>query len=128
MQGTHKGRHFEQLGKNWLQQQGLLEVAQNFHCRGGEIDLIMRQGETLCFIEVKYRNSSGFGGAAYSIPRAKQRKIIQAALVFLQKNKPYRNQPYRFDALLITPAQSTKKEPRFDWIPGAFSGEDGRYF
>ena len=69
-----KGKHFEQQALRYLKQRGLTLVQQNFLARCGEIDLIMTHNDSLCFIEVKYRQSNDFGGTAYSIPRSKQQK------------------------------------------------------
>ena len=109
----NKGLFYEQQALHWLQQQGLELVAQNYHSRFGEIDLIMLQSDTLCFIEVKYRQSANFGGAAYSIPPSKQKKISQTALSFIASHPRYQQHAYRFDALLIQSQQT-------EWIKGAF--------
>jgi len=117
-----KGLYFEQQALNWLQQNGLKPVQQNFHCRSGEIDLIMLHQDTLCFIEVKYRKNNAFGGAAYSIPKSKQRKIIKAALTFIVSHKKFQQHNYRFDALFISP-EDKLKDNAFEWIQNAFSSE-----
>ena len=124
----NKGNYYEQQAAEWLLQQGLQSVEKNFHCRGGEIDLIMQQSETLCFIEVKYRSSNAFGGAAFSIPLSKQNKIIRAALTFLDKNRRYSKHTYRFDALFITPQSPASAALNFEWIQNAFSAAESRYF
>lgn len=56
----------------------------NYWCKLGEIDLIMRDGPTLVFVEVRYRSHGYFGGAAASVTPAKQRKLRRAALCYLQ--------------------------------------------
>jgi len=119
-----KGDYYEQLAQDWLLCQGVELVAQNFHCRGGEIDLIVVQQQVLCFIEVKYRQSDAFGGVAYSIPRAKQRKIILAALTFISQHPQYALANYRFDALFITPSEPENKY-HYEWIQNAFSDQAG---
>ncbi len=82
-----------------LQEQGLVLVERNFSCRGGEIDLIMRDGATLVFVEVRRRASGAFGGAAASIGRAKQARLQAAANTWLQR---YRMPPAcRFDVVAI---------------------------
>jgi putative endonuclease len=123
----NKGDYYEQQAASWLQQQGLQAVAQNFQCRGGEIDLIMLQHDTLCFIEVKYRSSNAFGGAAFSIPISKQKKIIHAMLTFLHRNKRYSKYTYRFDALFITPQAPASEALNFEWIQNAFSAAEDYY-
>ena len=96
-------------------------MAKNYHSRAGEIDLIMLEKDNLCFIEVKYRNSQAFGGAAYSIPSAKQQKIIQTALSFLNHQQKYQKYAMRFDALLIEPG--INRENQIDWIKDAFQAD-----
>ncbi|MDP1996955.1 MAG: YraN family protein, partial [Gallionella sp.] len=61
------GAQAEQHAARYLQQQGLKPVAQNYRSRFGEIDLIMQDGATLVFVEVRLRRSANFGGAAASI-------------------------------------------------------------
>lgn len=71
----------------FLQGQGLIPVTRNFRCRFGEIDLIMQEGKTLVFIEVRKRKNRLYGGAAASITPAKQQKIIKTAYFYLQRYK-----------------------------------------
>ncbi len=127
-QGTRdKGNHYEQMALRYLQQQGLQAVAQNFHCRWGEIDLILRAGDVLCFVEVKYRRSAAFGGVAYSIPVSKQHKIIRSALTFIDQNPKFASFSYRFDALFITAPKSTAAQENIEWIQDAFSEPGSQY-
>ncbi len=81
----------------FLLKQGLVEVERNFRCKGGEIDLIMRERDTIVFVEVRKRSNSDFGGALASVTRTKQKRLIIAAQVFLQR---YRMPPdCRFDVI-----------------------------
>ena len=79
--------------------QGLQLVQRNFRCRGGEIDLIMREGATVVFIEVRARASGSHGGAAASITPAKQRRLILAAQTWLQAQPG--TPPCRFDVVAL---------------------------
>lgn len=82
-----------------LQQHGLVLVERNFSCRGGELDLIMRDGATVVFVEVRRRASSAYGGAAATIGRAKQARLQAAANTWLRR---YRMPPAcRFDVVAI---------------------------
>ena len=82
-----------------LLRHGLVLVERNFHCRGGELDLIMRDGATLVFVEVRQRAGRGFGGAAASIGSTKQARLQNAAQTYLQR---YRMPPAcRFDVIAI---------------------------
>jgi putative endonuclease len=116
-----KGLRFEDLARRYLGARGLCLQESNYRCRFGEIDLIMRDAETLCFIEVRFRRSLDFGGASASITRAKQRRIIKAALFYLSTRRQSMNQALRFDALLIQQQADGKQD--FNWIQNAFYAE-----
>ena len=64
---------------------GLRLVERNFRCKGGEIDLIMQDGSTLVFVEVRKRADQRHGGAAASVTPAKQARLILAAQLYLQR-------------------------------------------
>ncbi len=117
-----KGLYYENLAKKYLVQHGLTLLKHNYHCRFGEIDLIMLQQEVLCFIEVKYRNSLRFGGAASAIPPQKQKKIVKTALFYIAENNRFNQHQVRFDALLIQ-QQVTSKTTDINWIQNAFYSE-----
>jgi len=86
-------------------------VTRNWRCRGGEIDLVMRDGATLVFVEVRARRGMAFGGAADSITSAKQARVILAARHFLAAQGL--DLPCRFDAVLV-------QDGSLRWIQGAF--------
>ena len=67
------GDAWEAQARRWLEGKGLRFIAANVNERGGEIDLIMREGRTTIFIEVRYRRSALYGGAAASVTRSKRR-------------------------------------------------------
>ncbi|MBP1317153.1 YraN family protein [Herbaspirillum huttiense F1] len=83
----------------YLQAQGLQLVQRNFRCKGGEIDLILREGSTIVFVEVRARASSAYGGAAASVTPAKQRRLLVAAQVWLQGQA--RLPACRFDVVTV---------------------------
>ncbi len=116
-----KGLHFEDQASDYLQAHCLVLLHRNYRCRCGEIDLVMRDGSTLCFIEVKFRKSCLFGGAAASIPKTKQRKIIKAALFYIASHKHLANRAIRFDALLIQ--RHADGRNHINWIRNAFYAE-----
>lgn len=93
------GQAAEERALAFLQAQDCELVAQNWHCQYGEIDLIMRLGDKLLFIEVKYRKSSAFGGVAYSITPSKLAKLQRSIEFYLQTHQL--NMPCRLDAVLI---------------------------
>ena len=95
----NRGAAAEALAASYLATRGLTIVQRNYRCRGGEIDLIARDGTTLVFVEVRLRSSSAFGGARASITAAKRRRIKFATGLFLSNLR--REPPCRFDAILL---------------------------
>lgn len=82
-----------------LERSGLRLVERNFRCKGGEIDLIMQEQGNLVFVEVRKRADTAYGGAAASVTSRKQRRLITAAQIYLQR---YRMPPpCRFDVIAI---------------------------
>jgi putative endonuclease len=94
---VNRGQAAEQAALEYLSRAGLTLVARNWRCRQGEIDLIMRDGDTLVFVEVRQRSSPGFGGAAASIGQAKQQRLLRSAQHYLQTLPSV--PPCRFDAI-----------------------------
>lgn len=108
------GSQAEQRAAAFLQQQGLVMRAKNYRCKTGEIDLIMQQGETLVFIEVRLRSHRQFANAAESVTFAKQRKIIKTAQFYLQQHQLTDKINCRFDVIAF--GEDTVPE----WIKNAF--------
>ena len=79
------GERYEREAETLLRGNGLTLVERNWLCRFGEIDLIMRDGATLVFVEVRQRNSLRFGGAAASIGRSKRDRIERAIRLYLSR-------------------------------------------
>lgn len=100
----------EEQAARFLAARGLKILARNYRCRGGEIDLVCRDGNILVFVEVRLRTNRSFGGAAASITAAKQRRITLAANHYLA-GKPL--PACRFDAVLLDGTN-------IDWIRNAF--------
>ena len=111
---NERGRRAEQWAAQYLQHQGLQPVAQNYRSRYGEIDLIMRDGETLVFVEVRLRSHAGFGGAAASIDAHKQQRIVRTAQQYLAGLA--RTPPCRFDAVLLDDDAGSNVQ----WLRNAF--------
>ncbi|MCP4391066.1 MAG: YraN family protein [Gammaproteobacteria bacterium] len=118
---NRKGLRYEDQARIYLQARGLHLLNKNFSSRGGEIDLIMRDRDTICFIEVKFRKSLAYGGAANTITISKQRKIVNTALYYIASRKQLARQPLRFDAFLIQ--RQPDGSDRIDWIQNAFYAE-----
>ncbi|WP_018609368.1 YraN family protein [Uliginosibacterium gangwonense] len=111
------GQLAERLAEKFLRQKGLTILARNVRCKGGEIDLIALEGTTLVFVEVRLRQNADFGGAAASITRPKQKRIILAARHWLHgEGRRYARHPCRFDALLLNDLTGSGCK----WIRAAF--------
>ena len=94
-----RGRQGEDDALAYLLRQGLVLLARNYLCKGGELDLIMRDGASIVFVEVRLRSGTAYGGALASITPAKQRRMVVAAQTWLAGQK--RLPACRFDALCI---------------------------
>lgn len=96
------GQRAESRAKDYLQQQGLTFVEQNYHCRRGEIDLIMRDGSEYVFVEVKYRKNSSHGQALEQFTQQKRQKVVLTVQYFLQQQGLNPSiVPHRIDLLSI---------------------------
>ena len=101
MRLNHKqGAAAEDAALAFLQAKGCSLLARNWHCAYGEIDLIVKNGGTIVFVEVKYRKNRGFGGAAYSISPSKLLKLQRSVEYYLQKHG-LNHAPCRLDVVLI---------------------------
>ena len=112
---TRRGLAAEDTAWAHLERRGLRLIERNYRCKGGEIDLIAMDDETLVFVEVRLRASERFGGAAASIDWGKRRRLVHAAehyLTYRVKAAP----PCRFDAVLVSPTG-------IEWIRDAFPAE-----
>ncbi|AQS40466.1 TIGR00252 family protein [Shewanella psychrophila] len=111
----HIPREHGQLGENqarkYLEQQGLIFVEQNIRYPFGEIDLIMRQGKELIFVEVKYRSTSHFGGAVNALSKKQIQRLRRSAEHYMQIKKI--DVICRFDLIAIDAGQ-------LDWLKNAF--------
>ena len=110
------GASAERKAEDFLSGQGLVIIERNYRCRSGEIDLIMRDGETILFVEVRFRKNLSFGTPAETVTLGKQKKIIATARYFLQMHRNYLRSPCRFDVLAI----SWSSQENIDWIKDAF--------
>jgi putative endonuclease len=114
MNENNAGLSAEKLAATFLANHGLKLITQNYHCRFGEIDLIMRDAGSLVFIEVRLRSNKSFGSAAASITPQKQQKLILTAQHYLQQH-PEKN-ACRFDVLLMDKLDLSA----INWLKNAF--------
>lgn len=110
-----KGRIAEKAALAYLIKQGLKLITQNYRCRMGEIDLIMRDKEHLVFIEVRSRTSSYFGGGVDSVTYAKKQKIIKTAAYYMLGHQEQNRFALRFDVISIDGTSAA-----ITWIKDAF--------
>jgi putative endonuclease len=111
------GAAFEAHALTFLQRQRLRFVARNVVCRGGEIDLVMREPDgALVFIEVRARAHGRYGGAAASVVRQKQQRIVRAAQHFLSAHDGAMP-ACRFDVIAF-------ERGRLVWLRDAFRADD----
>ena len=113
------GRWGEALAADWLRKQGCNVLEANWHCRFGELDLIVQDGVYLCFVEVKLRKTDDFAKAMEYVDRRKQDKIRMTASMYLSQN-PTQLQP-RFDVVEIyAPEGMATKRPQIHHMEDAF--------
>lgn len=118
---TSTGRHAEKIARNYLEKEGLIFIAENYRCRWGEIDLIMRDKTTMVFVEVRYRASNRYGSSAESVTYTKQRKLIISAEHFLASHPVAQQYPCRFDVMALCQDPKNAATLHIDWIKHAFS-------
>lgn len=111
------GSAAESAAARLLTKHGLQPVDANVRYRDGELDLVMRDGGTLVFVEVRYRASEDFGGAAASVTPAKQRRLIRAATRYLAAHRAYAQLPCRFDVVC---ASGDPHALELQWLRAAF--------
>jgi putative endonuclease len=112
-----RGSHWEGVAESFLRGKGLKTVCRNYRARFGEIDLVMLDGATLVFAEVRYRASGSHGGGTASVNRLKQQRISRAARQFLQAERRHARRACRFDVVAIG---EERGEARLHWIKRAF--------
>ena len=110
-----RGGAIERLAARWLVERGLVLEASNQQAKGGEIDLVMRDGEVLVFVEVRHRADSRHGHPLETITPTKQRRLIRAARFYLQRNRL--SCACRFDVLAVI---GTPPDLEIDWVANAF--------
>ena len=115
-QAPSSGAAAEDLAAAWLTRQGLRVLTRNYRVKGGEIDLVCADGDTLVFVEVRLRRNTGFGGAGASITPAKQQRLILAAQHYLQTHG---EQACRFDCVLLAELD----ENTLEWVRDAFTAD-----
>ncbi len=94
------GDRGEELAASFLEKHGLQVVERNFRCKGGEVDIVAREGNTTVFVEVKTRRTLAYGVPQLALTPFKQRQVSKAALTWLLKHRSP-DAPARFDVVAI---------------------------
>jgi putative endonuclease len=110
------GKIGEDLACEELQRRGYAILARRYRRRGGELDIVARDGQTIVFVEVKTREGCEFGAGAESVTRFKRRRMANVALDFLARNKLVES-PCRFDVVSIDMAEP---KPKIELYQNAF--------
>ncbi|NMP30237.1 YraN family protein [Thalassotalea sp. M1531] len=108
----------EAQAAKFLQENNLIVIGKNFSSKFGELDLVCQDQEVYVFVEVKYRQSSQFGGAISTISKKKQQKLkLCASFYFQQLGLNEYNTPCRFDVVAL---QGSLDKPQITWLKNAF--------
>lgn len=106
----------ERLARELLEARGWTTLDANARTRGGELDLVMADGDAVVIVEVRQRRSTAQGGAALSLDPRKQARVRRAAEVWLARHGRHED-PVRFDAVLI---DGDEADPRVRHVTDAF--------
>lgn len=117
------GDEGEELAIQFLKKKRLKIIGRSYQIKAGEIDIIAKDRQTYCFIEVKSRSSDKFGTALEAIDHKKKTRITRAALWYLQSHR-LTEHPCRFDVVAIQ--SDGAEEPKIKWLQNAFE-LDERY-
>jgi putative endonuclease len=112
-----RGKAAEQAAARFLAAKGLHMLTRNYRCRLGELDMVMRDGNSLVFVEVRYRRRSDFGSAVDSVDARKRGRLVAAARHYLAQQRLPEDTPCRFDVIAISPAADNDG---VEWVRNAF--------
>ena len=114
------GQKGEAVAAKYYRQRGYLLLAHGYRTRMGELDLVLYKDGTVVFAEVKTRAGRQLGTPAEAVDAHKQRRLIRAALSFLQSS-PYADCPARFDVVEVWPPDLLENKWRVHCIQNAFT-------
>lgn len=116
------GNQGEELAVQFLKKKRIKILSRSYQVKAGEIDIIAKDRQTYCFIEVKSRTSHKFGAALEAIDRKKKTRITRAALWYLQSHR-LTDHPCRFDVVTIQYPEDGQP-PEIQWLQNAFEMEE----
>lgn len=105
----------EQKAVQYLEEQGYRIIRQNYWTRFAELDIIAREKEYLCFVEVKYRANAYYGAPEGVITSKKMRRMGKAAEGYMMENRILPDTPMRFDVILILGEEITLIRNAFEY-------------
>jgi len=108
------GDEAERLARHFLEQQGLVFLQQNYHCRTGEIDIVMRDNDELVFVEVKFRSKDQHGTAVEFFHASKRRKFESAVMHYLHEKKL--NPSIVAHRIDIVGIEGKGQQPKISWL------------
>ncbi len=114
---VRRGRAVEERVAAWLARRGFIVLARNFRTRGGEIDIVAREGETLVFVEVRSRREGSPWSPEASVGPRKQARIARAAVAWLRRHGGA-DRPCRFDVVAVRVGEGRL---RVHHVRGAFT-------
>ena len=117
MNRRKEGAYYENLVAEYLKTQGYEILEKNYRCRIGEIDLIAKEGETLVFVEVKYRRNDKMGDPKEAVDQKKQKKISMTASYYLMRECGRMDIPCRFDVSAVLGDQIEVVKNAFEYLP-----------
>ncbi|HET8764355.1 MAG TPA: YraN family protein [Rhodanobacter sp.] len=115
-----RGARFERRAAAELERAGLKTLARNYTTRHGELDLVMLDGATIAFVEVRQRAHAGHGDALASITRSKRDKLIRTAQLWLAANPSHAHRTCRFDVVTF---DGGGDDANAHWLRGAFEAD-----
>lgn len=111
------GAAFEAQAQRDLERAGLVLLSRNYTTRHGELDLVMRDGEQIVFVEVRQRARAGHGGAAASITASKRERLVRTASLWLAAHPQHAQRACRFD---VVSYDGAGVDAHMRWLRGAF--------
>ena len=108
------GAPAEDRALRFLQGRGLKLIARNWRCKLGELDLVMRDGDTVAVIEVRSRGRADYGTAAETVDRRKQAKLVRATRLWLARRPDLAESPLRFDVVTLDAGALEWRREAFD--------------
>ena len=111
-----RGAEFEEAAAAFLEAEGYHILERNFQSRYGEIDLVARRGQWLCFVEVKYRRSAVYGYSSEAVDRHKQKTIMNMAKYYMIKH------PWSQECFIRFDVAAFMEDGKLVYYAGAFGG------